>query len=66
MKCTLNNIVERFTKNESLEFVFFWGHTVKDGITKACFSQCFPDKLEKNGSFTKTVEHYMMAGKAII
>lgn len=37
MKYTLDSITDRFAKNESLEFLFFWGHTVKDEITKACF-----------------------------
>ncbi|MDP9958804.1 NADAR family protein [Chryseobacterium lathyri] len=64
MKYTLQNIIERFQRKEGLEFLFFWGHTVKDEITKSCFSQWFPIKFEENGTVYKTAEHYMMAGKA--
>lgn len=64
MKYTLQNIVERFHKKEKLNFLFFWGHTVKDEITKSCFSQWFPFQFEENGISYKTAEHYMMAGKA--
>jgi ribA/ribD-fused uncharacterized protein len=64
MKYTLQNIIERFQKKEELKFLFFWGHTVKDEITKACFSQWFPFEFEESGIIYKTAEHYMMAGKA--
>jgi len=64
MKYTLQNIIERFQKGNEPEFLFFWGHTVKDEITKACFSQWFPIQFEENGVSYKTAEHYMMAGKA--
>lgn len=64
MKYTLQNIIERSQKKEKLKFLFFWGHTVKDEITKSCFSQWFPFKFEENGISYKTAEHYMMAGKA--
>ncbi|WP_439479994.1 hypothetical protein [Chryseobacterium aquaticum] len=47
MKYTLNNTIERFHQKENPEFLFFWGHTVKDEITKACFSQWFPFELRK-------------------
>lgn len=45
MKYTLQNIITKFQENESSEFLFFWGHTVKDQITKSCFSQWFPIQL---------------------
>lgn len=64
MKYHLQNIIERFQRKEKLKFLFFWGHTVKDEITKSCFSQWFPFKFEENGIVYKTAEHYMMAGKA--
>ncbi|MBB6371265.1 NADAR family protein [Chryseobacterium shigense] len=64
MKFSLQNIIERFQKKEELEFLFFWEHTVKDEITKSCFSQWFPIQFEENGTVYKTAEHYMMAGKA--
>lgn len=64
MKYTLQNSIEKFQRKESLDFLFFWGHTVKDEITKSCFSQWFPIRFEENGIVYKTAEHYMMAGKA--
>ncbi|UKB79710.1 NADAR family protein [Chryseobacterium sp. MEBOG07] len=64
MNYTLHNITERFQKKERIKFLFFWGHTAKDIITKSCFSQWFPGKFEENGIVYKTAEHYMMAGKA--
>lgn len=64
MKYTLQNTIEKFQKKENPEFLFFWGHTVKDEITKACFSQWFPLQFEENGTNYLTAEHYMMAGKA--
>ncbi|MFN1218340.1 NADAR family protein [Chryseobacterium kwangjuense] len=64
MKYTLQNIRERYQEKERLEFLFFWGHTVKDEITKSCFSQWFPVEFKENGIVYKTAEHYMMAGKA--
>ncbi len=64
MKYTLQNVTERFKRKEKLKFLFFWGHTVKDEITKACFSQWFPLEFTENGTTYKTAEHYMMAGKA--
>ncbi|ANF50731.1 hypothetical protein A0O34_09435 [Chryseobacterium glaciei] len=64
MKYTLQNTIEKFQKKENIEFLFFWGHTVKEEITKACFSQWFPFQFEENGIEYKTAEHYMMAGKA--
>ena len=64
MKYTLQNIIEKFQKKENIEFLFFWGHTVKEEITKAFFSQWFPFQFEENGIEYQTAEHYMMAGKA--
>lgn len=64
MKYTIQNITERFQKKERIKFLFFWGHTAKDMVTKSCFSQWFPGKFEENGIIYKTAEHYMMAGKA--
>jgi ribA/ribD-fused uncharacterized protein len=64
MKNTLEYLIEKFRRKEKIEFLFFWGHTVKDEITKACFSQWFPFEFEQNGTIYKTAEHFMMAGKA--
>lgn len=64
MKYNLENIIERFRKNEELDFLFFWGHTVKDEVTKSSFSQWFPCEFEEDNIVYKTAEHYMMANKA--
>lgn len=64
MKYTIQNTKERFQKKERIKFLFFWGHTVNDQVTKSCFSQWFPGRFEENGIIYKTAEHYMMAGKA--
>lgn len=64
MNYTLQNIKEKFQKKQRIKFLFFWGHTVKNEITKSCLSQWFTGKFEENGVVYKTAEHYMMAGKA--
>lgn len=64
MKNTLENIIVRFKEKEEFDFLFFWGHTVKDEVTKSCFSQWFPCEFEENNIVYKTAEHYMMANKA--
>lgn len=64
MKCTLENTIKKFQKKENIEFLFFWGHTVKKEVTKACFSQWFPFEFNENEINYKTAEHYMMAAKA--
>lgn len=64
MSYTLQNIIEKFQRKEKLDFLFFWGHTIKDEITKSCFSQWFPFQFEEDGIEYKTAEHYMMVGKA--
>ncbi len=64
MKYTIQQIIERFQHQEKPDFLFFWGHTVKEEMTKACFSQWFPAEFQEDGITYKTAEHYMMAGKA--
>ncbi|REC44764.1 NADAR family protein [Chryseobacterium pennipullorum] len=64
MKYTIQNTTERFQKKERIRFLFFWGHTATDRVSKSCFSQWFPGKFKENGIIYKTAEHYMMAGKA--
>lgn len=64
MKYSLANTIEEFNRKEKLDFLFFWGHTVKENVTKACFSQWFPCEFVDNGVVYKTAEHYMMAAKA--
>lgn len=64
MKYNVQNMRDRFQKKEKMKFLFFWGHTVKNEITKSCFSQWFSGKFEEAGIVYPTAEHYMMAGKA--
>ena len=66
MKYNNDNIIERFNNNETLKFLFFWGHQPnKDGsIGKSCFSQWWESSFEIDGITYPTAEHYMMAGKA--
>ncbi|WPO82787.1 NADAR family protein [Chryseobacterium sp. JJR-5R] len=64
MKYTQQDIINCFRNDEKFPFLFFWGHTVKDEVTKACFSQWFPAAFEEKGVIYRTAEHYMMAGKA--
>lgn len=64
MKYTIHQTIEKFQHQEKPDFLFFWGHTVKEEITKACFSQWFPAEFQEDAILYKTAEHYMMAGKA--
>ncbi|SDI83509.1 hypothetical protein SAMN05421846_1155 [Chryseobacterium taeanense] len=64
MKYTINTIIEDFHDEVKPEILFFWGHTIKDEMTKACFSQWFPAQFEENNVIYETAEHYMMAEKA--
>lgn len=64
MKYTLQNTIEKFQRKEKIDFLFFWGHTIKDEMTKSCFSQWFPSIFEENDLTYKTAEHYMMIKKA--
>ncbi|MGG8495469.1 NADAR family protein [Tenacibaculum sp. TC6] len=66
MKYNNKLITERYNNNESLKFLFFWGHQPnKDGsIGKSCFSQWWEASFEIDGITYPTAEHYMMVSKA--
>jgi ribA/ribD-fused uncharacterized protein len=67
MKYNIETIKKSYDSNELRpgDFIFFWGHTVKEGIvTKTCFSQWYPSPFEVDGLRYETAEHWMMAGKA--
>ena len=66
MKYNLDDIQERFSKKESLDYIFFWGHRPsKDGsITKSCFSQWWECTFEIDGVTYSSAEQYMMSEKA--
>ena len=61
---TREELIQSVASGEQVEYLFFWGHTEKDQLTKACFSQWYPAEFEVDGVAYKTAEHYMMAGKA--
>ena len=66
MKYTLNSIIERYNKNEKLDYIFFWGHTSNNGITKACFSQWYKSYFIVDDIKYSTAEQFMMAQKALL
>lgn len=66
MKYTLENICERFRKNENLKYVFFWGHRPSANVTKSCFSQWYECKFIVDGVEYHTAEQYMMSQKALL
>ena len=66
MKYSNKEIIEKFNREEQLDFLFFWGHRPnKDGsVGKGCFSQWWPSEFKIDGILYKTAEHFMMAEKA--
>ena len=66
MKYDNNWIKEKFTKDKSLDYIFFWGHQPKADaqISQSCFSQWFVSAFEHENIIYPTAEHWMMAGKA--
>ena len=61
---TLDELQNRVAAGESFEYLFFWGHSQKDVLTKACFSQWYPASFVVDGVMYPTAEHWMMAEKA--
>lgn len=45
MKYTIQHIKDQFQRKKKIKFLFFWGHTAKEKVTKACFSQWYPAKI---------------------
>ncbi|HEY9046475.1 MAG TPA: NADAR family protein [Ohtaekwangia sp.] len=68
MKYDLAWLTTRFDGGESIEYMFFWGHTSKHGVTigKFVFSQWYPSSFTVDGITYKTAEHWMMAEKAAL
>lgn len=62
----LNWLQEKYSRNEKIDFFFFWGHTNKanEPVGKFIFSQWYPSPFKVNSITYKTAEHWMMAGKA--
>lgn len=63
---TRDALVEHLAKGNTVDFLFFWGHTPKkEGVVDAsCLSQWFPASFEVDGVTYRTAEHAMMAEKA--
>lgn len=61
-------LIERFNSRETLEYLFFWGHTNKYGeeAGKFCFSQWYEAAFVVDDITYKTAEHWMMAHKALL
>ncbi|MEM6803313.1 MAG: NADAR family protein [Bacteroidota bacterium] len=67
MKYTKKWLQTQVEHEESIKYLFFWGHQpAKDGsITKSVFSQWWTGHpFMENGVKYNSAEHYMMAGKA--
>jgi ribA/ribD-fused uncharacterized protein len=63
---TRDRLAERLARGESVDFLFFWGHTpeVPRRVDASCLSQWFPCTFHEDGVRYPTAEHYMMAAKA--
>ncbi|MDY3766242.1 MAG: NADAR family protein [Lachnospiraceae bacterium] len=67
MRYNTQMIVERYNSGETMEFIFFWGHTANPGKTrKACLSQWYACDFEVDGQKYHTTEQFMMAQKALL
>ncbi|ANE53327.1 hypothetical protein SY85_05025 [Flavisolibacter tropicus] len=66
MSYDINWLQQRYDNNESIDYLFFWGHTNKTGeqVGKFLFSQWYPSHFVVDGITYPTAEHRMMAGKA--
>ena len=68
MNYNLDWIKEKYDTNESLKYLFFWGHRPnKDGsIGKGCLSQWWEQAFTKENQTFPTAEHWMMYQKACL
>jgi ribA/ribD-fused uncharacterized protein len=66
MKYNTQWLIDKFDKSETIEFIFFWGHTNKQNepVGKFIFSQWYPSVFTVEDVVYKTAEHWMMAQKA--
>ena len=66
MEYNLDVIKEQYNKNKNMEYIFFWGHRVKDDniVRKTCFSQWYKVNFDIDGIVYNCAEQYMMAEKA--
>lgn len=66
MKYNLAWLKAKYENNETIKYLFFWGHQPsKDGsITKTCFSQWWLEDFVVEDITYPSAEHWMMACKA--
>ncbi len=66
MKYSIKWVKETFRKDETLEYLFFWGHKPRnDGkVGPSCLSQWWPSPFEVDAINYPSAEHWMMAEKA--
>lgn len=67
MVYTREFLEENYRSGKTFKYLFFWGHTAKDGeITEACLSQWWMSTFVIDGCTYSCAEQYMMAEKARI
>lgn len=68
MRYDIEWLKNKATDNESLKFLYFWGHTNKlnEAAGKFCFSQWYESPFVVDEVTYKTAEHWMMAKKALL
>lgn len=68
MKYNLNWLKNKFDNEEKIKYIFFWGHSNKEGeaVGKFVFSQWWHSQFTVDGLEYTTAEHWMMAQKAIL
>ena len=66
MKYSIDTLKRQYEAEETLKYIFFWGHKPSnDGsVQKTCFSQWWLSEFTVDGEVYKTAEHWMMAEKA--
>lgn len=64
----INWLIEKFENGETLQYIFFWGHSnkSKEKVGKFCFSQWFESPFTVDNTTYHTAEHWMMAQKALL
>jgi ribA/ribD-fused uncharacterized protein len=68
MTYNLKWLTDKFDRGETLQYIFFWGHSNKsnEDVGKFVFSQWYPSSFVVEDVEYKTAEHWMMARKAIL
>lgn len=62
----LQEVRDAYSKNEKLEYLFFWGHSKPNDetINACCFSQWYPVEFKVDDFTYANAEQFMMASKA--